>query len=153
MRVLFLDIDGVLNGPENWGNSGMQAITPAKVKKVSDFVEEQDLQVVISSTWRVKYGLRSLQEMLAASGFQNPLRIIDVTPILNRRRQDEILVWLQGKPAITNYVILDDDTAGDGDWTKVEDHFVYVAMFTGITDEDIQRARDILVCEVYEPAA
>lgn len=149
MRIVFLDIDGVLNYPRIWGQSAgpdpEQAICGILTKRVSAMVEATDAYVVICSTWRRGYSLARLQQLLALRNFENATtRIVDVTPVLNRPRQDEIVAWLDDHPDVTHFVILDDDTAEDGRWDKVIDHWVKPEWGTGISEKEIEQARQIL---------
>ena len=53
MRILFLDIDGVLNTIRTEILiEGYTFVEDEKIQLIKDFVEEYDLKIVLSSTWR-----------------------------------------------------------------------------------------------------
>jgi hypothetical protein len=123
MNIIFLDIDGVLNTP-NYGVQahGMWKKTNGWFKSKDEFgaifdpfavdcliylADTTNSKIVISSTWR-KSGLERMKAMFKVRGI--PVDVIDVTPILNTKRGEEIETWLQMNDYVTNYVILDDDT-------------------------------------------
>lgn len=135
MKVVFLDIDGVLNTPNYAVQAhGMWSKTNGWFKSKDEFgaifdpisvdcllylCETTNAKVVISSTWR-RVGLLRMREMFKVRGI--PIDIIDVTPILNLKRGEEIEAWLSENDYVTNYVIIDDDT----DFTdyQLNNHFV-----------------------------
>ena len=117
MKVLFLDIDGVLNvnyqGRDQYG----RIFHPNFVENLAMIIKETDAKIILSSSWRHS----GLQRMLDMWEFRNlPGEVIGVTPDLYRFldfegertmvRGDEIQAILNIHPEITHYVILDDDT-------------------------------------------
>lgn len=133
MKVLFLDIDGVLN-------SAASAHLHHDYKKQSSFVkftepnqqdfcsydfcpvavsnlyyilkEVPDLKVVVSSMWRLGRTIAELQSIFIYLGLPSD-RIIDKTPLINDDingvRGEEIQEWLNKNP-VNKYAILDDDS-------------------------------------------
>lgn len=111
-KVIFLDIDGVMNhvrtraGP----GGGLRAmLEPASVALLNRVVEDTGAAVVISSSWRLVLPLGALREAFAAAGCV--AEIVDVTPALDAsRRELEIAAWLaaQAEPP-ARFVILDDE--------------------------------------------
>lgn len=117
MKVIFLDIDGVLNvigqGHDEFGQIFHQHF----MDNLKRIVDETGAKIIMSSSWR-HAGLVKMQAMWEKRGLAGEL--IGVTPDLWRRvkdeeyherlqRGDEIQVILNLRPEITNYVILDDD--------------------------------------------
>jgi hypothetical protein len=119
MKVIFLDIDGVLNlipqGYDKYG--GIFHI--GFVDNLKTIIDQTDAKIVISSTWRLS-GLQTMKDMWL---FRNlPGEVIDITPsgYFNVdlgvsdddyvTRGHEIRYWLKNHPEVSNYVILDDDT-------------------------------------------
>jgi len=117
MKVIFLDIDGVLNvigqGHDEFGQIFHQHF----MDNLKRIVDETGAKIIMSSSWR-RAGLAKMQAMWEKRGLAGEL--IGVTPDLWRRvkdeefhenlqRGDEIQVILNLQPEITNYVILDDD--------------------------------------------
>ena len=117
MKVIFLDIDGVLNiypqGHDDFGG----IFHPHFIENLKQIIKKTKAKIVISSTWRHS-GLDNMKKMWK---FRNlPGDIIGVTPDLYYRddngrsispkRGDEIQLYLDKNKDIVNYIILDDDT-------------------------------------------
>lgn len=111
MKILFLDIDGVLNStktamahggfPLNFAQK--QAFDQAAIGLLHRLCDSNDdVKIVLSSTWRLHYTAEQ-----AAAALELP--IIDRTPLLHGPRGYEISAWLGAHPEITEYVILDDN--------------------------------------------
>jgi len=142
--ILFLDFDGVLNTPRTWIRQPVHArIESRLVRRVARICTQANARVVISSSWRCSHELAELRRWLAAKGLRRSY-VIDSTRDLQIDRQMEILAWLSEHPECSNYVILDDDTAGYGEWDKLSDRWVRVDPETGVTDDDVRAALRIL---------
>jgi hypothetical protein len=107
MKVIFLDIDGVLNViPTEWDDYGEIFHTPL-VNNLNHIIESTGAKLVISSSCRSS-GLVFLRNMWLTRNL--PGEIYDITPIISRvKRGYEIKKWLNQHPEVKNYVILDDD--------------------------------------------
>jgi hypothetical protein len=115
MKVLFLDVDGVLNTPKLIRNFGFDHIDEVLVALVARIVRETGSEIVLSSTWRIQEKDRKLvEDALSRHG----LKIRDCTPVITRgsggwteggwvRRHEEIEAWLQTNEA-KRFAILDD---------------------------------------------
>lgn len=116
MKVLFLDIDGVLNSTqtflERMGDYERQDYPqPILVERLNKIIDETDAEIVISSCWRI-HGKEELQKIFTECGIKK--KILDFTPkLFNSKRGIEILSWLintdYGKKT-DNIAILDDDS-------------------------------------------
>lgn len=107
MKIIFLDIDGVLNvtgqhGRDEYGSN----FHPHLVDNLRLIIGATGAKVVISSTWRMS-GLQEMQIMWEMRDL--PGEVIDVTPVFNTPRGEEIEFWLQHNQ-VDAYVILDDDS-------------------------------------------
>lgn len=111
MRVIFLDVDGVLNCSESFerDQSSITIWEPC-MEALAHLVRETGAKVVFSSTWRWLFDLDELTMMLwthgvdaevigktAMKGFSSPPRGL------------EIQMWLDDHPEVEHFVILDDD--------------------------------------------
>lgn len=124
LNVVFLDIDGVLNTPENackryegWENGTDksrdefgQLFCPKACLNLEYLCHTAEAKVVVSSTWR-RAGLIKIQTMFQMRGID--IDVIDITPDFRQRgliqRGEEIEAWLK-ENQVDNYVIIDDDT-------------------------------------------
>lgn len=153
MKVIFLDIDGVLNCQTAYENGYCEYIEkndisypqfyPPSKSFLNKLIEETGAKIVISSTWRHS-GLDFMRKVWDGEGMSG--EIIDITPTLRIHelslpRGLEIDVWLEKhgfshifwseegqleyikKSGIENYLIIDDDS--DMLYNQ-KDHFVHV---------------------------
>lgn len=110
MKVLFLDIDGVLNSTRTAVAFGgypmklehMGAFDQAAIRLIQRLCDLCGVQVVLSSAWRLHYPFREVGEALG-------LPIIDCTPYNGRERGSEIAEWMAAHPEVEQYAIIDDD--------------------------------------------
>jgi HAD domain in Swiss Army Knife RNA repair proteins len=144
--LVFLDFDGVLNTPERWGRQPPEAaLDPILVKRASRFCDRVDALVVVTSTWRTVHPIEQLRAFLATNGFSRTERAVSVTPEMSGRcRQDEIVAWLETAGGQRPWVVLDDDSLGDGRWERVDGHMVLIDAGVGLTPADVRRAHAIL---------
>jgi hypothetical protein len=104
-RVIFLDIDGVLNTPREWGRRDAEAFAPRLVHRLHRIVGATGAHVVVSSTWRLHHMLDELRGYTGLGA-----RLVGATPFLpGLSRGLEIDVWLARHPDVGEFVILDDD--------------------------------------------
>lgn len=104
MKIIFLDIDGVLNCPATLERfQGTIAIDTNMVSSMKRIIRETGAKVVISSTWRMS------KERLAEIE-KHGIEFIDITPVLRSIRGEEIASWLKSHPNVKKYAILDDDS-------------------------------------------
>ncbi len=129
-KVIFLDVDGVLNddGPER--NDQGIVIDQSYIRNLKRIIEKTGAEVVLSSSWRYSYG------KYARQGFQGDdenveiflkrldmydIQIPGITPYFfngHDMRPFEIASWLSRRPEVENFVILDDETFWDWKWLK-----------------------------------
>ena len=131
-RVIFTDIDGVLNPHwrKEWSKSSILIF--------NQLCEEYDLKVIISSTWREKHTKEELQKIFEEQGITS--EIYDYTPVRGTDRGLEIKEWLEKNP-VDNWVIIDDITR------NIEPHIgnvVKIRNWVGLTVEDYLEIKRIL---------
>jgi len=163
IKVIFLDIDGVINTKE-WHSKMTKdtpkdeygyAFDPVAVVNLTHIIDETGADIVISSSWKF-YGVPKLKEMWKMRNL--PGHILDITPntvsdeiLLNANleefqlgvcRGNEIKEWLsRHKGKVSNYVIIDDF---DDMLSEQEDHVVLTDTLIGITEWDAAKAVKIL---------
>jgi len=128
MKIIFLDIDGVLNS-DNWERTDEyfnkkypeNMFDPKAVKLLNKMIDDTGAKVVLTSTWRLKYSLAEMKELFSKIGLLCDL--IDFTPDLKKGnnytlRGNEILKWCKDNREITgtkyndytDFIILDDNS-------------------------------------------
>lgn len=164
-RLIFLDIDGVLNSREHLefrgtpegrvlrkklmdkhkGITGIELVMldHALVKRFFRFVVSSGCKVVISSTWREGHTSSHFETLFALCGAELPVgTIIGLTPMLEElnenRRGNEINQWIVENNYSGKYVVLDD---GDRQFLP-DQHLVKTDYSVGLTEEDIQEVRE-----------
>ena len=105
MKILFLDIDGVVNcATTKQRHRGFIGIQPDKATIIRRIINETKCEVVLSSTWRKD--INSMAEVK-----RRVCHFIDRTPNSSSGiRGNEIKFWLDQHPEVTKYAILDDDS-------------------------------------------
>lgn len=110
MKVLFLDIDGVVNSRRSWVRQGqLSGIDPELADQVRRIIAETGCEVVLSSTWRC------WPDSLARVRAGVTPDLYGTTPVLDGYRGQEVKQWLADHPEVTRYAILDDNTDFDPD--------------------------------------
>lgn len=132
MKVVFLDIDGVLNNFDLIRRNGFDYIDAGMVRRLATVVRKTSAQIVLSSFWRLNPRDRSLVDCaLGHSG----LAVLDRTPSIPGPRADEISEWILSNPGVKRFAILDDDEdAGIG----MEHSFFNTDPEVGITPEIVR---------------
>ena len=133
MRVIFTDIDGVLN--PHWRTKWSKSA----IVIYNRICKEYDLKPVITSTWRLNHTIDQLQRIFIEQGIE--VTIHDYTPHIDQGdRGLEIKSWLD-KNQCDNWVIIDDKTS------DIEPHInnvVKCRSWLGLTEDEYKEIRDIL---------
>lgn len=155
MRILFLDIDGVLNSkiyykyiykPEN----GWSRFDPYCVVLIKRLIEEFSLRIVITSTWRNGIVDRLMKE-LEESKLICHLHRDWHTPILRpANRGKEIQLWLDSHPETENFIIIDDN---ENLLEYQLNKFVKTDNYAGMAQLQYYQARNLLLTESEYVAA
>jgi len=162
MKIIFLDIDGVLNVHYPKHDKYGSIFHPNFVENLRTVVKETGANIVITSTWRMS-GFDVMRDMWRDRKL--PGKVIGITPInVNRdgterifgfeslNRGNEIKWWINNCDIkIDNYVIIDDDTDMLDEQmdnfvitSENTDHTDYVDIGYGLTIECAQQAINIL---------
>jgi len=112
MKIIFLDVDGVLNTPKLLKRFGFDFIDPILVALVARIVKETEAKIVLSSTWRIE---EKNKEMVRVALAEHGLEIFDCTPVITKsfseggwtRRHEEIQSWID-QNTVTKFAIIDD---------------------------------------------
>ena len=109
MKVIFLDVDGVLNSAQD--GYSIRLRTDSHLKLLQRIVKKTGAKIVLSSSWRI--GFTPASRNLLARFKEYGLELMDCTPELpGSCRGDEIRQWLTDNVYnydIENFVILDDE--------------------------------------------
>jgi len=152
MKVVFLDIDGVLNSQDFIIATHLKGILPddkidpEAVARLNQITDETGAIIVISSTWRLHYlwkkNIEGLKKLLKEEeGITGT--ILDVTPDHQRYRGrgGEIQDWMDhcAQP-IESFIIIDDSD----DMDHLLPRLIRTGFQKGLQDEHIKTAIEML---------
>lgn len=147
MKIIFLDIDGVLNSEKYYRSvdrkrKNWNRFDPKVVGFIKRLVEEFSAKIVISSTWRFG-AVKMLNDELTKSGLKKYLHKDWKTPqVYPSHRGTEIKMWLDNHSEVVNYLILDDD---DSLLEEQVQNFVRTDLKNGMQEEHLGKAAEILI--------
>lgn len=163
-KIIFLDIDGVLNSRQWFMNVHLKEkprfqIDPKTIKRLNHIIYKTGAKVVISSTWRAGREIEWFNWCFNLHGFNG--LVIGKTPIINHDmvvipRGVEIMEFCgthYGHPAyfkehpsrLAGYVILDDDADM---LYEQKDNFVNTDFDYGLCDHHVPKIIEILNTEL-----
>lgn len=149
MRVIFLDIDGVLNSeryfkqrdPEGLSVvDSASSIDPAAVALLNDLLAATDGKIVVSSTWRLGRSVPELEELLVSRGLRAGHVVGKTADLYGQPRGSEIRLWVDTHE-VKRFVILDDDS----DMEPLMDRLVKTHFLDGLQAAHVQKCIDLLV--------
>ena len=150
MKIIFLDIDGVLNSWDDYNDRcknlkkeerpSFGDIEERPLMLLKELIEATNAKVVLSSSWRKSIFLTSeVYKALSTMGVE----LYDITPILpSGNRADEIKDWLKDKE-VESFVILDDDSF-EFKKNELSKNLVKTTMDSGLQKEHIEEAVQVL---------
>jgi hypothetical protein len=166
VRVLFLDIDGVLNKVDTNHCVTPTAqeplpipIEPDCMTRLNRLIAETGCKIVISSSWRNFARWQDLGPALNRHGLvgevigETPYLVNDAQWLERWRARDgapftyermergwEIREWLAAHPEVTHFVILDDGS----DMAELKPWLTLTHPIDGLDDPDVERAKWLL---------
>lgn len=112
MKVIFLDVDGVLNSNDyieytskNNVKGILEEIDPQKIDMLKQVLNITGAKIVVSSSWRNIRKFEKLRELFFLYG----IRLDKKTPLIGNNRGLEIKQYLKEHANIEQYIILDDE--------------------------------------------
>ena len=156
-RYIFLDIDGVLNNihTDSVTPKGYTGISGKLVQRLAGIVKGTGAKVVLTSDW--KYGWKRNPSLCEEDAAYLNERLSKYRVHIYDRTYDEkifdefytdrgvgIYRFMEKNADCENYVILDDHIFADYD-EQLRKHLVLTDPEKGLTEEDAQKACDILM--------
>ena len=150
MKVIFLDIDGVVNcwGTKERAPSKVVGVEQRLIEYIKQIVDATGAKLVLSSTWRKDWAFDLMNgkdwHYLRDEFAKQDLYFMDYTP--SRRdswRGEEIKEWLESTEYdVKSYVIIDDEMFDIRELH--EGHMVQTSYETGIKPGGVEMAIKIL---------
>jgi hypothetical protein len=144
-KILFLDIDGVLNSertcgafngrPHSFTGKDLNRFDWVAIGLIRALCRATGTAIVLSSSWRYDFTAADVSRALG-------LNIIDITPKTNgRTRGYEVALWLEQHPHVQQYAILDDIDAFEA---TQKSRFVKTSDYEGLTYSDYSKLKSLL---------
>ena len=171
MKVIFLDVDGVIRHDLYKGTKEDHGIDPEKLKLLKEIIDKTEAKIVLSSTWRRgidqtgkihnKESYYILEKVLKNHDIEifseiprpvnigdNPKNSISLGELAKIETNDNdraryIAMWLRLYPEVESFVILDDF----GGWGKynLEEYVVKTSQYNGgLQKEHVEEAVNML---------
>lgn len=162
MKIIFLDVDGVLNS-EVWNqkhkieSENGFLIDEETIKLLSHFIKTSGAKIVLHSGWRFWFDknfspIRKESENFKNLLDKNGLSFYNFTPDLTTEeirkngkfslsKPKEILLWLNNHSDISNWVVIDDIVLNN---KTIQKHQVAPDSKIGLTLADIEKAIKLL---------
>ncbi|MBL4934143.1 hypothetical protein JK636_00055 [Clostridium sp. YIM B02515] len=161
MKVIFLDIDGVLNSEEFFRNNPDKIIDRNSVRILKSIIDKTSAVIVMSSGWKLwfddnmmpvhKYS-QCLYDILTESDIKLFGKTPDFTTEEIREKKTfslvkakEISAWLSEHENASKYVVLDDLDLGD---EEIKQHLVRTNPIYGITETDAKMVINMMGIEL-----
>lgn len=174
MKVIFLDIDGVLNSDRTLYE--YTSLEDDLILNLKEIVDCTGAKIILSSSWRTlfspmaklmdkfdRYGLHISgmtpngveKRFVEDKGYKPTNKYLDTKVIWDENDQrvrvqtthdrgSEIMFWLEKHRNVESFVILDDE---DFDIKEYYDkQFIKTSYSTGLTKQDVEKAINILNC-------
>ena len=144
VKLLFLDVDGVLNSMDSCRQN--TEIQDEKLKLLKTIIDSTNAEIVISSSWRLnETELKQLEYSLNKYNMEH----IGCTPKIFFRT-DEIKAFMNNylkankNIKITNWIAIDDMDLNKYNPKMMDGHFVKTSLLSGLTQFDVEKAIKLL---------
>ena len=149
MKVIFLDVDGVLNCSTTESNSpnGFIGVDDILLNNLKTVLDKTDAKIVLSSSWKTLNENDSdylyLIEKLESIGADIVGKTVDATGTFNRGAGIETYL-LDFEDDISEFVVLDDELFDFLSKDILKGHIVIPKDYVGLTEENMNKAIEIL---------
>jgi hypothetical protein len=133
MKIIFLDIDGVLNNDNHIYHYGNNYIDNNLLNLFIAIVKSTESEVVLSSSWKIS---ENKKKILFNKLSKFNIKILDSIIPQNKdgwiNTSDEIQYWLKNHPQVSRFAILDDDVEMQ---YNIEEGFFKTDPAIGLTED------------------
>ena len=153
-KVIFLDVDGVLNdaATEDRTPDGFIGLSDAMISNLERIVKQTNAKVVLVSTWKSE--LDALEQNRTPDGEyldkhlkEHGIMISDKTIDRVSDRGNGIVTWLKTHPEVKSWIVLDDDVFFDYHHLGIMPHLIrtrycYGGLTYELADQAIAKLND-----------
>lgn len=155
MKIIFLDVDGVLNSIDSEDRfQCFIGLDYSGIKLLREIVDATSAKIVLVSTWKLSWNKDGqsrpdslgayLDQRLAEEG----LTIMDKTGGTMNERGHGIIDWLSEHPA-ESWIVLDDEIFEDYEECGIMPHLVKTSFYDGgLKDRHVEMAINLLNKEI-----
>lgn len=154
MKVIFLDVDGVLNCTSTedvW--CGFIGIEDRLIKALHKIIKHTGAEIVLCSSWKSSWKRTNKNEQDVLANYLDEklknqgLYIFDKTNDNGRDRGHGIRNYLKDNPQITSWCVIDDEVFEDYEECSIMNYLVKTNFYDengGIQSEHIEKAVSLL---------
>ena len=152
MKVIFLDIDGVLNYAKTEARApcGCIGIAEPSVRNLKKIIDKTGAKIVLTSTWKDEWEIDAdnctpmgiyLDKKLKRHG----IHILDKTKDHIDNRGEGIQNWLTRHDHVKDWIVLDDDIFPDYQAQNIIPHLIKTSFANGgLLEEHVLQAIEML---------
>lgn len=152
MKVIFLDVDGVLNSADSEDrlSHSIIGIDYSGVKLLREIVDKTGAEIVLVSSWKLRWHKTKENQSMLANYLDKRLAeenlvIMDKTKDNITNRGEGISNWLKEHPEVDTWIILDDEVFEDYEEYGCMPHLVKTSFYDGgLKDVHVEQAIDLL---------
>lgn len=150
MKIIFLDIDGVLNSQryDRTRSDTDGNVDVSRLPLLKSIKDGADAEIVLTSTWRVNWDPKAksandVGSMLLDLFLSFGIALYDRTPYIGNDRPREVRTWLNEHPDVESFVIIDDIKFG---WEELDPMVVKTdyRIGRGLEQHHVEKALQIL---------
>lgn len=153
MRVIFLDVDGVLNSSETRAKiDGLKGVSKKNLRILRHIVARTQAKIVLTSAWNINFDEKLVPTTKAGMYlyhrlWENNLWIYDKVNDYGGNREQAVAEYVKKHNNLTDWVIIDDTHYGDYEKLNPK-HIVYTSYELGLTKASATEAIVKLGCTV-----
>lgn len=153
MRVIFLDVDGVLNSSETRAKiDGLKGVSKKNLRILRYIVARTQAKIVLTSAWNINFDEKLVPTTKAGMYlyhrlWENNLWIYDKVNDYGGNREQAVAEYVKKHNNLTDWVIIDDTHYGDYEKLNPK-HIVYTSPALGLTKASATEAIVKLGCTV-----
>lgn len=153
MRVIFLDVDGVLNSSETRAKiDGLKGVSKKNLRILRHIVARTQAKIVLTSAWNINFNEKLVPTTKAGMYlyrrlWENNLWIYDKVNDYGGNREQAVAEYVKKHNNLTDWVIIDDTHYGDYEKLNPK-HIVYTSPALGLTKASATEAIVKLGCTV-----